>query len=357
MVSKNIYLEKVIPQIPRILGNQDRMPYSPSYGCFDRIYWLDKVIDFPTSLAQYGVHSLALVYKHEFVNNQYYQQPKIRDWAIAGIEYWMKIQHSDGSFDEYYPNERGWAGPTGFLLYAMISSYELLSDEFPSGMKDSFFKACHKAAKYLGDYDEVNVLANHHVMAALPIIKAYDLLGDKKLIDDYNKKVDEFLKFHTKEGWSYEYGGADPGYLSATISFFSKIYQLKPSDKVLEILKQAIDFASYFIYPNKFYAGTIGSRQTLHFYPHGFEIMSHEIPLAGAMAEKMLEGLSEGKLVTPEIMADRYLYYRTNEYLLSYLDHKPRLESLPDLPYERSSFIKYFPLAKIEIRKNPNFYS
>ena len=70
----------------------------------------------------------------------------------------------------------------------------------------------------------------------------------------------------------------------------------------------------------------------------------------------MLEGLSEGKLVTPEIMADRYLYYRTNEYLLSYLDHKPRLENLPDLPYERSSFIKYFPLAKIEIRKNPNFY-
>ena len=53
-------------------------------------------------------------------------------------------------------------------------------------MKEPFFKACHKSAKYLADYDEVSVLANHHVMAALPIIKAYNLLGDKKLIDGYN---------------------------------------------------------------------------------------------------------------------------------------------------------------------------
>ena len=71
----------------------------------------------------------------------------------------------------------------------------------------------------------------------------------------------------------------------------------------------------------------------------------------------MLEGLSEGKLVTPEIMADRYLYYRTNEYLLSYLDHKPRLDNLPNLPFESKNFIKYFPLANIEVRKNDNYYS
>ena len=66
---------------------------------------------------------------------------------------------------------------------------------------------------------------------------------------------------------------------------------------------------------NKFYAGTIGSRQTLHFYPHGFEIMSHEIPLAGAMAEKMLEGLSfQEYLRTP--LSDKLMIDLRNQYFV-----------------------------------------
>ncbi|MCK4794787.1 MAG: hypothetical protein KAV87_64255 [Desulfobacteraceae bacterium] len=357
MVSHDVYAIKAISQIPRILTKQDRNPMSPTYGCFDRLFWLDKSIDFPTALAQFSVHSLALVYANQFPNNTYFKNPKIRDWCLAGIDYWMRIQHKDGSFDEFYPYERGWAGPTAFLLFAVLDSYKLLGDEFPKEMEQPFFDAAYRSAKYLAEYDEINVLANHHAIAALAVRLAHDVLDVPELLRGYERKVEEFLKWHTEEGWSYEYGGADPGYLSATISFFGKLFKMHPSNELLEILQGAIEFSSYFVYPNGFYAGTMGSRQTLHFYPHGFEILGHEIPLSGAVAERMLQGLSQGKLVPPEIMADRYFIYRVSEFLLSYLDYKPRLSNLPPLPYEREPFQRYFSLAKVYVSRSNEYYA
>ena len=68
------------------------------------------------------------------------------------------------------------------------------------------------------------------------------------------------------------------------------------------ILKKSIECCGYFVYPNGFYGGSIGSRNTLHFYPHGFETMIKEIPLSGSIADKMLQSLRENKLVQPEII-------------------------------------------------------
>ena len=59
---RNVYAEKALNQIPRLLSLQDRNPYSPTYGSFHRRYWLDKVDDFADGLTQFGVQSLALVY-------------------------------------------------------------------------------------------------------------------------------------------------------------------------------------------------------------------------------------------------------------------------------------------------------
>jgi len=57
---RTVYAQKAISQIPRLLSFQDRNPLSPTYGCFDRVYWLDKAIDFPSAVYQFAVHTLAL---------------------------------------------------------------------------------------------------------------------------------------------------------------------------------------------------------------------------------------------------------------------------------------------------------
>jgi len=360
-ILRNEYAKRAINQIPRLLSMQDRNPYSKTYGCFDRMYWLDKAIDFPSAIMQFAVQSLALVYSEKFPNNPYYKNDNILKWAIAGMEFWTKIQKKDGSFDEFYPNEHGWAGPTGFLLYAMIDSYERLKSNIEHSLEEKILETAKKSALYLAKYDEAGILANHHAIALLAIYYASKSLEDETLLYNFEEKFNYFLGLQSEEGWFLEYDGADPGYLSATVSFLAKLYKLVDDkefkEKIFTAVEKAIKFSSYFVYPNGFYAGTIGSRQTLHFYPSGYEFFGNKIPLAHTIANKMLESLHDGKLVPPEIMPGRYLPYRTSEFLLSYLDYTPRKKSLPKLPFEGENFEKYFPKARILVKKNERYYA
>ena len=355
---RDVYAQKAISQIPRLLSLQDRNPFSPTYGCFHRDYWLYKTSDFADAVRQFGVHALALIYKHDFPGNIYKGQPKVRDWAIAGLDFWARIQHKDGSFDEFYPYERGWVGPSAFTTFAAIEAYRLLQDEMPSDVVKRVLAAIRRAARFIaaGESEEDH-LANHHAMACLAVWKAYELLSDPDLKRGFERLWDGFLRYYTAdEGWSREYDGVDPGYLSATVSFLAKIYQTNPDPDILEVLRQSVEFCSYFVYPNGFYAGSLGSRNTLHFYPHGFEVLAGEIPVAAAVAEKMLQALAEGKLVPPEIMSDRYVFYRVPEFLQAYLDYTPRPAELPALPYEREPFMRYFPQARIFVANRPQHY-
>jgi hypothetical protein len=360
---RDVYAQKALEQVPRLLSLEDRNPFSPTYGCCNREYWLCRSTDFPSSIAQFGIHALALAWKNPMPGNIYHQHDKIRDWVVAGMQYWMKIQKRDGSFDEFYPNERGWAGPTGFLLYAMIDSYNLLGGAFPGKLVDQFHDSCYRAGRYLVKWDEPGVLANHHAMAVLPVFEAARLLNSDELWDGYQAKLDEFYTYVDPEGWCLEYDGADPGYLSATVSFLAKIYKhresvtrVKHDHKMLEVMKGAVDFCSYFAYPNGHYAGTLGSRQTLHFYPHGFEILAPEYPPAAAVADAMLRGLDRGALVPPAIQGDRYFQYRVPELLLSWADYGKRPDSIPKLPCEGDPFQEYFPNGRFYIRNTGKTY-
>ncbi len=356
-----LYSSKAISQIPRVIGMLDRNEYSPTYGCFDRIFWLDKEIDFPSSILQLHTDNLALVYSFPYPNNTYYKKNKIKKWTFAGMDYWTQIQHKDGSFDEFYPNERGWAGPTGFLLFSMLDAYSRLKDEMPQELEDKLFEASSKAAKFLAKYDEIGILANHHAMALLPIYHAYKILKDDSLLKPFMEKFHFLEGLQSQEGWLLEYDGADPGYLSATVSFLGRIYKASDDEdlraRILKIVEKAIEFSSYFVYPNKFYGGTIGSRQTLHFYPNGYEIFDENFPLARKIADTMLEGLAEGKLVTPEIMPWRYLGYRIQEFLLAYIDYKPiTISSDIKLPCERGEKVTVFDEARMIAVRRPGYY-
>lgn len=355
---RNAYALKAVSQIPRLLGNMDRNPFSPTYGCFHRDYWLDKTSDFPDAVRQFGVHALALVYRYDFSGSIYKGQPKIRDWTIAAMVFWSKIQHNDGSFDEFYPYERGWVGPTAFTMFTIIEAYRLLEDEIPGAEKEIIKNAIRKAAYFItkGETEEDH-LANHHAMACMSVWKAWELLGEEKLKAGYNKLWETFKTYHYEdEGWSREYDGVDPGYLSATVSFLGKIYQSNPDPEIRKVLEESVKFSAYFVYPNGFYAGSAGSRNTLHFYPHGYEILGKEIPLANAIAQKMLKGLSEDKLVPPEIISDRYVFYRVPEFLLAYIDYTEKQDNAPALPYEQDDFEHFYERSRIFAAKKGDYY-
>jgi hypothetical protein len=354
---RRVYSDLALRQIPRLLSLTDRDEFSPTYGCMDREYWLCRTTDFPSAIAQFGVQSLALVYARPFPDNPYHRQPKILMAVLAAMDYWTRIQKRDGSFDEFYPNERGWAGPTGFLVYAMVRAYREIQDHVPVDLRERFLRTVSRAARFLARYDEPGVLANHHAMAILPIYEAYDLLQEPALLEGFKIRMQEFLRYADEEGWCLEYDGPDIGYLSATVSFLAKLGRLYEDKRLERVVGRAIRFCSYFVYPNGFFGGTVGSRQTVHFYPHGFELWARRLPLAASVAEAMLRAFAQGKLVPPEIQEDRYFKYRIPELLEAYLDYGEVSDPLPPLPYEGEAFQRWWPRARMLARRGGDHYA
>ncbi len=355
---RHVYAEKALAQIPRLLTIQDRNRFSPTYGSFKRTYWMDKTVDYIDGLPQYGVSSLALAYAYEMPGNIFYGQEKILEWALAGMRYWSKVQHKDGSYDEFYPNERGWTGPTGFLLYAMLRGYMALAEKgvFPESFKDEFFSSCMRSARFIIKYDEEGILANHFAMGVLPVAYAQHVIGAPELQEGYERKLADFLQYHhPNEGWSLEYDGADIGYLSATVSFLGKAHKLNKDARLKKVMEESVNFLAHFVYPNGFYAGSMGSRQTLHFYSHGCELLAPEMPLAARVADAMLESLAAGKIVPAEIQDDRYFLYRIPEHLESYIDFGDRSRQTP-LPYEGNDFQKIYPESRFYVQKRGRTY-
>lgn len=357
--SPRTYANLALNQIPRLLGNQDRNPLSPTFGCFHRDFWLYKTSDFADAVRQFAMHAIALVYTHPFEGNIYFGHPKVRDWAIAGLDFWTKIQHRDGSFDEFYPYERGWVGPTAFTTYTAVETYSLLEAEMEADVSRRVRDTIRRAALFIAEGEsEEDHLANHHAMACLAVWKAFELLRDPALLKGFDDLWKGFRRYHHgQEGWSREYDGIDPGYLSATVSFLAKVNRTKNDPEISEVLSRSVEMCSYFAYPNGYFGGTLGSRNTLHFYPHGFELLAPTSPTAAAVAEWMLTSVEQGKLVPPGIMSDRYVVYRVPEYLLAFLDAADRSSNLAPLPWQRESFSEYRPDAGIHVVNRGGYYA
>lgn len=84
------------------------------------------------------------------------------------------------------------------------------------------------------------------------------------------------------------YEGADPGYHSCSIDFLAKLRQKTGDSRLTGPLVKAAQFAACFMHPDGSYAGEYGSRNTYHFYPHGFELLARESAEALQIAELYL---------------------------------------------------------------------
>ena len=83
--------------------------------------------------------------------------------------------------------------------------------------------------------------------------------------------LNNYFKYNIyDEGWSIEYDGIDPGYLSASCSFLSKTLEVVKNQEILELIKIYSKTLKMFCYPDGCFAGPIGSRNTMHLYPFGF---------------------------------------------------------------------------------------
>jgi hypothetical protein len=311
-MTRQLFAREALAQIPKLLTLLDRNPHSPTYGCFDRNFWHYKIIDFPSGMAQEFVWPLALVYQTQMPDNPFYQQPVIRDFVEAGINYAARSAHGDGSCDDYFPFERA-GGAAAFSLLACIESYTLLGLQNESALR--FFK---KRADWLASHHESGRLSNHQALIALCLELLSRLLNTKEYDEAIAQRLERVLSWQSAEGWFQEYEGCDPGYHTLTIFCLARLYQLKPSDKLKRAITSAVRLAAEFVHPDGSYGGEYGSRNTYNFFPHGFELAGQWLPEALAINDRFLDGLEKG--LSPCYADDHIIGHHTWNYLLAYRD-------------------------------------
>lgn len=341
------YVEQALLYIPHLVQLVDRNPYSPTYGCFDREYWHYRTLDFPCGMSQEFVLPFALLYKYDFPGSPYRGLERMREIAIASIRFANKGSHRDGTCDDYFPFERA-MGAFVFSLYACTEAYMLL------GLDDTemveFFK---RRGDHLAKVNETGQLSNHQAFAALAAYNVYLISGEEEYKRVSEDRTELTLSWqHPEEGWFQEYDGADPGYHTCTIDFLAKLYKKSQNESLIPPLKKAVEFAWHFMHPDGSYGGEYGSRNTYHFYPHGFEIMAAFTEKAGQIADQFLCGLARGKRYHND--DDRMCCHCVYDWLQAWQDYYPER---PVPINHRQDFVKWFGGAKIAVCKTKNYYA
>lgn len=340
---RDIFAEKALADIPKILTLMDRNRHSPTYGCFDRNHWHYKTIDFPSGMLQDYVHPLALAYALDIPGNQFFREPAVKQWVEAGIRFAAKSAHPDGSCDDYYPFEKA-LGAASFTLLAFVESMEVLGIDDPD-----LLKFVEQRAAWLADREESGRLSNHQALAALGLAKASALLGANSFELAIKDRVKQLLSWQEPEGWFPEYDGCDPGYLTLTISHLAELDQLRPELGIRQPLSRAIDFALNFLHPDGSFGGEYCSRNTYNYFPHGFEVAGQwhmgALDMNTCYADALQNGL--GACYSD----DHIVSHHVVNYLMAWRDFVPQRPE----PALRQQGRMWFPKAKLLIDRRDGY--
>lgn len=348
-IQMNKYHPIVLHIIPRILTNLDRDPTSPTYGCFDRNYWHYKVQDYSSGLLQQSMLTLALVYCNHFSGNIYYKKEEIKEYAIGGLEYCTRIQHNDGSFDEYWAGEHS-IPSTAFTLYAICESSDIL------GYRTDRLKQCiQKSVNFLGKNVEKGAL-NQEMATIAAIRYAAVILNDDQIIDIAKCRFAQLIEMQTDEGWFPEYGGFDVSYSTVTLDYLIRFFELSKEKRAFESAKKLLNVLKYFIHPDGSVGGEYGTRNTEYFLPYGLEYLRCDSIIADKVVSKVLDYISRKDYLNLSWDERYILHYVSHSFVKSLLIHKKfSYDRNDELPCEME-FNHFFKGAQIYIHSNQNYY-
>lgn len=347
----SVYHKIIIKMLPKVLTQVDRDRNSKTYGCCDRNHWHLKTRDFSSAILQQVGLALAELYLQDFEGNILYNKTEAKEWAIATLYYWKKIQLKDGSFNEYYPNEHGFP-PTAFSMFSMCEVYKKLA------VKDeSIEMAFDKTAHYLANHIEPKAY-NQEMASITALYSYYQIKNDKWILDAVDQKLSRFLSMQSREGWFPEYGGADIGYLSVCFDMLAEYYWLSRDERVVEPLKRLLGFIQYFIHPDGTIGGEYASRNTIYFLPNGLEVMCQLGDKTAAAIKKWLYQNSDYAYFFMDSVDDRYC----SHYLLNSFTRALEIEKdgviiteEAELPFKHN-FIKFFKESGLYVYSQDDIY-
>lgn len=312
-----LYLKRALEQMPRSISLQDRESVSATYGCFDRTYWAWKFVDFPGARYQEGVYPLAFVFAVDDGGQGYLGNGKVLEWIEAGLGYWTRVQHRDGSFDEAYPYERSLAA-TAFTSFYVAEALRRVDQVLRPKVRQDTRAALRRAGDWLVRNDETHgVLSNHLAAAAGALIHIGQLLDEARFIDRSRHFLDRILTHQSTEGWYEEYGGADPGYQTHATFYLARCWQLTQDDELAASLDRSVGFLEHFVHVDGTLGGEYGSRGTQFVYPAGFEMLAGRCQAARRVADRLAESIRHRRVASLETMDAQNFYPLLNNFLFA----------------------------------------
>lgn len=285
-VRAELYHDRALALIPRLLCLQHREPFVPTSGCFDRTYWGWKFVDFPGARFQEGVWALALAYTDPN-RGIYTHNNHIRTWLEQGLQFWTRIQHHDGSFDEAYPYEGSFVA-TAFTTLAVTEALLLVEAALPYQVRTKVVTSAIKAGNWLCHHEESHgFISNHRAGAAAALWNLWQLSNQEQFRRHSDQLVQSILDRQSPEGWFVEYTGADPGYQTQCMHYLNCLYRRNKSPILKTALIRACEFLQYCIHPDGSIGGEYGSRATEFFFPSSVELLAEQCESAERIAAFM----------------------------------------------------------------------
>ena len=239
---------EVISQVPRLIALQDRDPDSPMRGCMHPAYWRDKSSDVADMRRQEAALALAWVWLHPFPGNKWQGNRDVLMAALRAIGFWTRQQHKDGTFDEWYKNEHGYA-TTAFSSYAMALATEALGTELAGELKERTFTCIARCGDWLATHDDW-FKTNHQAVGVAALGAIGRVTGDRKYLDAAHRNGGRIVERMHPEGWSKEISGLDIGYTFLLSEYLGMHALLTGDTAFLPDIKRAFRFAAEFLHPD-----------------------------------------------------------------------------------------------------------
>jgi|GEM_PF-1526289 hypothetical protein len=346
--SPNLFIEPIEGLVPRVLSLWNRNPISKTYGCFDRNYWNFKtLVDFPCATYQQGVYGLSRLLETPASGNRYHDQPVIAEAVRAGILYWCDLQNPDGSFNEYYENDRSFC-PTAFTTFGVGGAYLASKERFGVAEQKRVEKHLLSAGLWLARHTNPDVY-NQMTASMLALYFVGEAVDNSQICDAFGKRRRSVLDAQSPEGWFPEYGGADVGYSFLTLDLLATYLSRREDADIREAGIRLVDFASHFLHPDGTCGGEYGSRATQHVLPWGaLYFASQGVASARRVIAWFIQTQKERCGISGGVVDDKYSTYF---YFASYVEAQLsglQAEFQDDSPVSASSHeIRYFEGAGI----------
>lgn len=308
----------VVAPMQRALSLVDESPRSSTYGCADRTYWYYRTLtNFPGATWQQLMLAFACLYRAGHSANPYFEEPRIASLAAGLLTFWCRTQHRDGSFDEWYRNERSYC-PTAITSAGAALTIHLLGDALPTSARSAGLRSLERAGRWLEKRYNTEVM-NQNLAAAAALQALAFFMPDSRWSAAAGAKLDHVRRCQTSEGWFPEYAGMDLGYSSLALDLLAVCSVFGGGTVVAEMAKRLSAFLLSAHGAGASVAGRLGSRGTGHAFPFGAMFFGPADASAARLAERSLAGIASRLVPLPESVDDRYFaYFYLPQFALAY---------------------------------------